>query len=305
MKNIILAGVLIAVLIIIGVMMSSDSRESLPAPTANENPLPVPVKSKVVWGNTSPGIYPRALAAKAQTSETVAIGGVGAVAIKITSSNPKLVVSMKNPLGETVKPDDPSVLSTTFKNSQTGETTTIYQIKNAGNQATANPNDWQISVSNQQTNATSTYNLTVSDPSLITSNPEVNGQESGNTGGTEANLTLTIQETIAIDVVVPVTGAEVIANITNPSGEESSVPLTEDPNNPGTYTGTFTDINAPGVYQVEYVISGEDAAGQPFDQIVTDEFTVTDPDGPTGNPSTPGTNKKFDINQSDEVRPIY
>lgn len=309
---IIAGGVLLTGLIIslFWLMNNKPTPTSDNAPPMVENKpsaSPAPAKSQIVWGSINPGVYDRQVAARSTVTETISLNGQGQTSFKITTRNPKLTVTLQDDRGQTIKAggnDSITVVKQTVTNPQSKETTFVYQITTANNQTAIN--NWQLVINNQQTNSPSTYELTVSDNSLVNADPS-DGSLTNTPNGQTASLSIIVQETIALNVVVPVVGATVVANVTDPNQNTETVTLTESQTAPGTYTGSFTNVDEPGTYQVEYIISGENAAGEHFDQIVTDSFTVPDPNIQPADPNSTfyQSNKKFDINQGSEIRPVY
>ncbi len=306
---IIIGGVVVAGLLITAVWFAGD--QSAPKPIVNETPIapappPVPVKSKIIWGSINPGVYSRTVSSKASASEKVQIGGSGTTALKVVTNNSKLAVSLKTPTGQVVTATNATSAGVIMKKTTdpaTNKTTFLFQIAN--NTASGNSAEWEVIVNNQTTNSPSTYDLTISDNSLVNSDPADSSLTPNETGDQNATLSLTVTETVAIGVTVPVLGAEVTATVTDPNGVVTVVDLIENPNAPGTYSGVIDNIDTPGTYEVTYEITGTDANGNPFDQIVTDEFTVPDPNAtaPDNNPNL-GTDKKYDINQSGDITPV-
>jgi hypothetical protein len=158
--------------------------------------------------------------------------------------------------------------------------------------------DWQVEINNPSASALN-YNIktpvNAGNPSPLAVSPTID-QESGQTVG----ISITVTETI-LSVTTPITGAQVVAYITSPSGEVTMIILQEvDPiNNPGVYTGEFDGGDESGVYQIEYVIDGQNSAGEPIVQTSTGQFEVN-----PGNQTTPSYSKKYDINRGDEVQII-
>ena len=306
---IIIGGVVVAGLLITAVWMSGDSpnpEES--TDTANEAPAtpPEPAKSRIVWGSISPGVYARTVSSKASASEKVQIGGSGTTALKIESSNSKLAISLKGPDGQVISITDANAAGVTMSkitDTATGKTAYTFQIENAG-AANTEAEGWEVVVNNQNTNSPTTYDLTVSDSSLV--NTQTNDSSISNTqsGDTSATLSITVTETISIGVEVPILNADVTATVTDPNGNTTTVDLIENPNDPGNYSGTFDSITTPGTYDVTYNISGINADGVPFDQIVNDQFTVPDPNATAPTNTGVGTDKKYDINQSGDITPV-
>ncbi len=304
---IIIGGVVVAGLLITAVWMSGEEAPATPAPAAQtETTPPEPAKSRIVWGSINPGVYSRTVSSKASTSEKVQIGGSGTTALKIESSNSKLAVSLKTPDGQVITAANAAaagVIASKVTDTTTGKTTYVFQIEN--NSTNSDTSEWEVVINNQSTNSPTTYDLTVSDTSLVNADPEDSNVSGAQTGDQSATISITVTETVSVGVTVPVLNAIVTAIVTDPNGNTTTVDLTEDPNDPGNYSGTFDDITTPGTYDVEYHITGTNSNGEPFDQIVTDQFTVPDPNAtaPT-NGSEVGTDKKYDINQSGDITPV-
>ena len=307
---IIIGGVIVAGLLITAVWFAGDKPATTQTIVENLPPRPVPVKSKIIWGSINPGVYSRTGSSKASASEKVQIGGQGTTALKVESNNNKLVVSLKTPEGQVVSAASAvaqgvKMIKTT--DPTTGKTAYLFQIASNNQNNPGQNQEWEVVINNQNTNSPSTYDLTVSDSSLVNANPADSNVSSNQTGDQSATLSLTVTETVSIGVTVPILNADITASVTDPNGNVTIVDLTQNPNTPGNYTGTFTDIDTPGTYEVTYNISGTNAAGEHFDQIVTDQFTVPDPNAvaPTGGGSSNvGSDKKYDINQSCDITPV-
>lgn len=304
---IIIGGVVVAGLLITAVWLSGEKAPVSPAPAAQtETALPEPAKSRIVWGSINPGIYSRTVSAKASTSEKVQIGGSGTTALKIESANSNLAVSLKTPDGQVITAANAAaagVVMSKITDSTTGKTAYVFQVK-TDNQ-NSETNEWEVVINNQSANSPSTYDLTVSDTSLVNSNPAESTIAGSQSNDQSATISITVTETVSVGVNIPVLNADVTVIITDPNGNATTVDLTENPNDPGNYSGTFDNITTPGTYDVEYHISGTNSNGEPFDQIVNDQFTVPDPGAtaPTGG-SGIGTDKKYDINQAGEIQPV-
>jgi hypothetical protein len=304
-KNIIFGGLAIIILIIGAIwFLGAQKPSEAPLPVNQPEVSPVvknaPAENPLVFGNLGPGTYTRAVEPKKQATESLTLSGQGQAVLKITSRDPKIKVGLRDENHNLVT--NSSVVKQTVIKESNGETTFIFQIKSG---ATSGTKDWQLIVSNPNLNTPVNYNLTVSETPQISASSNTSSGNNLNTGN--ANLSLILQETVALNVTVPVINASVVANITDPNNQTSTVALTENETTPGTYTGTFNNVDTPGLYQVAYVISGQNSEGQPFDQVVTDQFTVPDPSAgetPPPNPVYQST-KKFDINQANEIRPIY
>jgi len=262
------------------------------------NEVQPPVKSQIVWGNVSPGTYERVAAPKSQTAETISFSGRGTAVLKVITKDPKITVELKDNVSQPVA--ESAVVQKTVSQNPNGETTVIFTVKS---QAVGTTKDWQLVINNPNTQTPANYQLIVSEGAQVSANSATDNASDAST-----NLSLTLEETISLNVTVPVIDATVVANITDPNGETTTVVLVEDPNNPGTYTGTFNDVDTPGTYEITYVISGSNSDGEHFDQVVTDQFDVPDPNV-GGNDPEPNpvyqTNKKYDINQGDDIRPVY
>ena len=299
----ILGGLAIIGVIITIIYIFSGNNSGPVLPSVNETMTPptanAPVRDPLVWGNLGPGTYPRTIEPKKQAIESLSLGGQGKAILKIETRNSKIKVELKNEDHQLVT-NSSLVKQTTIKQPG-GKTTFVFEIKS---NPTAGTKDWQLIVSNPNSNTPANYDLTVSEASQISANS--NAGDVNSVLNETADLSLTLEETISLGVTVPVINALVIANITDPNGKTSSITLTEDVNSPGTYTGTFNEVTTPGTYQITYTISGENSEGQHFDQVVTDQFTVPDPNlnQTPPNPTYQST-KKFDINQAEDIRPVY
>jgi hypothetical protein len=303
-KNIIVLGGLAVIgVIILIISFSGDQKEAnSPAIPVNTETPSAPVvaatKNSLTWGNLGPGSYPQTVAPKSSRTKSLSIGGQGQAVLKITTRDLKIKVELKNEDHQLVT--NSSTVKQTIIKQPNGETAFIFEIKSM---PTAGVKNWQVIVNNPNPNTPIDYNLTVSETPPISADSTTGNETDG-----QANLSLTLEETVALNVTVPVIDATVVATITDPNGQTTTITLTEDPNVPGTYTGTFDDVDTPGIYQITYIITGENSEGEPFDQVVTDQFTVPDPNTnntPTDPNPTYQSTKKFDINQADEIRPVY
>ncbi len=305
-KSLILTVLPIIFVVIIVVSLLGKQNEtavsSLPVNTEpTNNPPEIVTQNKIVWGKMSPGSYQRKIEPQKQTIESVSLGGQGQAILKITTSDSNVKVELKD---ENFQPttNDPAVNQAIVKEPN-GDTTFIFQIQS---KTKTGVKDWQLVVSNPNSNSQTNYDLTISEGPPISADSTTGNTEIGING--QADLSLTLEETVALNVTVPVIEATVIATITDPNGQNTTIPLVEDPDAPGTYTGIFNDVDVPGTYEITYTITGENSAGEQFDQIVTDQFTVPDPNAsedPLSSNPTYQSIKKFDINQADDIRPVY
>jgi hypothetical protein len=175
--------------------------------------------------------------------------------------------------------------------------------------------DWQVEITNPDPTIELDYTIevpvlpststVVPPPTIPTTDevgpvtvvPTVNSSESGQ----NVALSITVEESV-VSIVAPISGAQVTANITGPDGDVTTIILQEnDPSaNPGVYTGSFNGNTTGGTYEVEYVISGENSAGEPFVQTTTDQFTIA----PAETGQNQGHTKKYDINWGSKINLI-
>ncbi len=157
--------------------------------------------------------------------------------------------------------------------------------------------EYRVTVENPSGSASAPYIINIPDvPVVITDTQNTSGIN--NTTG--VTISITVGETVTVQGFVAVTGAHVTANITTPSQQKISLVLIEDVGNPGTYSGVYTGATESGTYIVEYVILGENSAGDAFYKTSYDQFVVTG--GTVG--SLIKVNKKFDINRGNEIQLI-
>lgn len=292
-KNLLLVGGGMVVIIMITIATTWSPAEKTATQTS-------PTESQLAWDGLEPGVYEWKLGPTERRIESLGLTGKGSAVLKIVTTSGDLKVSLKDEFGQIVKPEDDLAVAQAVVKQPNGETVFIFKIK-------SNPaegkKDWQLIVANPNPDTPTSYNLTLAETPPISADSTTENEADG-----QADLSLTLEETISLNVTVPVVDATVVATITDPNGQTTTITLTENPDAPGTYTGTFDNIDTPGLYQITYVITGEDFAGQPFDQVVTDQFTVPDPnvnDLPIDPNPIYQSIKKFDINQADDIRPIY
>lgn len=303
------AGGLALVLAALGVTWwLSQTRISLP-PAANSGANPSPAetptrKGRLIWEAGFSGALIQALHPGENIIQTIVLGEEMTV-VKIIAENEAVRVTLKDGAGEEIKKNDPKqprVTETRITDPLTGRLAILYRINQAADAAPGE--NLQINLTNLNPASAVNYSVTVSNQAVSVAPPPP-ATVIHTVGNQTVILSIAVTETIALNVTVPVLGADVLAIITSPSGQNYTVNLVENTSDaPGTYTGSFSGITETGTYQVTYVISGENADGQSFDQTVQDQFTVTATDLQLGSGSGPGyqSTKVFDINQENEVR---
>ncbi len=279
--------------------------EALPTPESNQTETlqkTAPKKSRLIWEAGLSGALLQALQPNAHYEE--ALGIDGNTTIKVVSDSAALTPTIIPAPG--TNPNDFTITKTVIADPDTGRVATFFQINPNGTSS----GNFEIVVTNNSNDTSSNFAVNVSTDEDIESTPGSNDSEEDDNGGSEetisggnATLTITIQETIGLNVTIPITGASVIAIITSPSGQVFTVNLIEV--SPGVYTGIFSNITEPGTYLVTYVISGQDSDGDHFDQTVDDSFDVDESDLTGSDDDDPAyqSTKVFDINQGGEIRP--
>ncbi len=304
---------LAALVLIVGtIWLFSGEKVETPAPTSptTETPAPKAKRSGLLWEFGLSGALMQVLQPDTNYTETFAVNGE--TTIKVLSDSAAAKPELALPAG--VKASDFTITKTVVTDPATGNIATIYRITpNAGGGTGTGDSSWQVIVTNDGEEST-TVNVDVSDNDNVDATPSGDEDDEDEENPAEdedevdngtASLSITIIETLDLNVTSPIIGAYVVAIITSPSGNVFTIELTE--SSPGVYTGIFSNITEVGTYHVTYVISGETSDGTHFDQTVEDTFDVTEEDlaegdGEDGTPAYQST-KVFDIDQSGEVRP--
>ncbi len=293
-----LIGIGVAALVIIGVVVALEQRAPAitPLPPVNEeapsDEFSAADGTRLSWEGGAINIHRSNLGARQKLTQTLYLGAGTDASVALRSSNPDVTLALTSPSGAAVKPE--LVVAT---DEQTGETIKIYKVpphRESG--------EWHVTVTNPNPEASSTVDISTpgATPPLavIPGTPPVNPPPPPGGG---VVLSISVEESGGPGglTVKTVSGAKVTAIVTAPDGKVTEVPLTEDPHNPGTYTGVYPGPVIPGVYHVEYIIEGKTSDGQDFTQITQSDFAVT---GTPGASSTPSQwNKKYDINRGDAV----
>ncbi|HEY4517625.1 MAG TPA: hypothetical protein VJI74_01940, partial [Candidatus Paceibacterota bacterium] len=220
--------IVIAALAVFGVMFFSFQSSIPPelrldaTDTASENAAPqippTPVANRLVWSNSATNVKHGFIGARAETSARVSIGPTANVEIAVTAGV-GTSVTLIDPSGKKVIPSSPASKDGT-KVSQSSsttvtETTTTYTI--AGNTQSG---DWTVALLNEGDEDSS---FTVEVPqgaAPLDISPEV-----GSTvNAYHITISLTVQETVG-ETPQPITGADVIAHVTDPNEQTSLVVL--------------------------------------------------------------------------------
>jgi hypothetical protein len=276
-------ALLLVLVILIGFWSLKTETITSPPPETTPPPSPRAASNRLVWSPSGLAKASGQVPASGQVTKTLAIGPTDHLLVQIDSPSAEIKTVLKDPLGKTV-PLSP----------QSTEQTKIYDLTKD-----VTGGDWQIVLSNPnpQTSATYAINVPVAAPPLVVS-PVVDQT----TTGQNLVVSITVEET-TLSVTTPVSGAQVTATIISQPGNVAvaTIILQEaDPeNNPGVYTGNYTGDLDSGLYQIEYLIDGENSAGQPFVQTTTGEFYV-----PPDTSATTTHNLKYDINQAERIRII-
>jgi len=155
--------------------------------------------------------------------------------------------------------------------------------------------DYRVTVENPSSSISAPYTIDVYDAPVVVTSTQSSNNESSAEG---VSIAITVGETVSIQGFVAITGAQVTANIVTPSGEKVSLSLIEDPASPGTYNGIYSSATESGFYLVEYIIQGENSAGEVFYKTTYDQFVVTN----VTSVQSVQVTKKFDINRSSEIQ---
>ncbi len=227
------------------------------------------------------------------------VGRAPSVRFTIDTPSAGVVVKVTDPKGTTYT----TTVYTGNADTREGERYTVEKKTDGSYQVTitapgvSTVGDYRVTVENPSTSSPAPYSIDVHDaPVVVTStqSPSVEGATEG------VSIAITVGETVSIQGFVAITGAHVSANIVTPGGERTSLVLVEDQLSPGTYDGVYSGASESGSYLVEYVIQGENTAGEGFYKTAYDQFVVT------GNTNTNNlqVTKKFDINRSSEIQLI-
>ncbi len=157
--------------------------------------------------------------------------------------------------------------------------------------------EYRVTVENPSTSISVPYTIDVHDAPIVVTSTQSTHIERNAAG---VSIAITVGESVSIQGFVAISGAQVIANIVTPNGEKTSLALVEDLEHPGTYGGVYSGATESGSYLVEYVIQGENTAGEKFYKTTYDQFVVTSSTNTTSLQIT----KKFDINRSSEIQLI-
>lgn len=262
---------------------------------------PLPIFKQSAWRggavNTSKGV----VAAGQMARQSVYLGpGRAVVAVQVADES--VGVSLVAPDGTVISPQSENVIYEVKTDGSADSTTISYTIPD-----NTKSGEWTVVIADQddeedkEESDDTDYVVTTPDASPPLSVSDGTAPVVSNTQGVD--LSLVVEETVSSPsgfVVQTVSGAVVVATITTPSGDSSSIQLTEDEDNPGTYSGVYTGNTETGTYQVEYEITGQNSAGQQFTQTTYGQFEVTtEPDVSTGSANW---TKKFDINRSNQIR---
>lgn len=280
-KTLIILGALILTLLVIWTL--APDAPPVPPETAAPDASRPADKNRLVWTSFGQAQTSGQILAGRQVTKTLAIGPTDHLLVQITSDSPETKTTLKDPSGQTVAPSP-----------QSTETTAIYDITKD-----VTGGDWQIVISNPnpQTNANYQVTVPIAAPPLIVS--PIVGQA---TTGQNLAVSITVEETL-LSITTPVSGAQVTATIIaqpeNVAVATIVLEETDPENNPGVYTGNYAGDLDEGLYQIEYLIDGENAAGNPFVQTTIGEFYI-----PPSTATTTSYNVKYDINQAEKIRII-
>lgn len=215
----------------------------------------------------------------------------GAAAFQLRSESSLTRLTLRGPDGTRYVPGGAGDF--TFRQSvdpDSGDTLTDVEIPDGGDGGT-----WEVVVDNPGEDPTG-YEVIVPDP---TPPPGVIIIHPGEEVAGSVLLLISIEETLtASSSPVAITGALVTAVITSPGGDLTTLTLTERVAAPGTYAALFEGASEPGLYRVDYTITGQNSAGQQFTQLTFGEFTILP--GPDGGGEVIW-NQRYDINRSGEI----
>lgn len=288
----VLAPVLAVVALLVGglfVFWALRGPEASPPPGEAPAAALPELGSPLIWGDFGAtsigGLVPPASGGR----QTIRLGPTAAPVFQVTVNDPAARVTLKNPAGEIIKPSEEATVPVAGQNQTVVRTLTFRPTNNrpSGN--------WTVELNNPNPNAPLDYSVEVPEgaPPLVIS-PQTD--QTANTGQ-GVTITLVVQETV-FQVTVPVTGATVVAIITDPNGNVTIVPLVETA--PGVYTGVYVGNQTAGIYQVDYQITGVDQDGNQFTETTNGQFVVA--------PETAGQSgsygRRYDINRSGEVQII-
>jgi hypothetical protein len=235
------------------------------------------------------------LSPSSQAIQVVYLGPARESVVEVRTSGPELGVKLQSPSGQI-----PAITPDVALDKTTGEIIRIYKILNQTESGA-----WEVITTNSGlTTGTANVTTPIANPPLeITpSTPPVAPPGQG------VVISLTVEQSGGSsggDIIIKtVSDVTVTVTVMDPSGNETIIALIEDPNNPGTYVGTYPGGTEPGVYEVKYVIIGTED-GQEFTQITTGQFVVTNnQSSATGTPTGNTWQKKYDINRSNEINII-
>jgi len=227
------------------------------------------------------------------------VGKAPSVRFTVDTPSAGVVVKVTDPKGATYT----ATAYTGNADTKEGERYTVEKKTDGSYQVTitapgvSTVGDYRVTVENPSTSTPAPYTIDVHDAPVVVTSTQSSTIESTTEG---VSIAITVGETVSIQGFVAITGAQVTANIVTPSGEKTSLVLVEDPASPGTYDGVYSGASESGSYLVEYVIQGENAAGEEFYKTTYDQFVVTSSTNTTNLQVT----KKFDINRSSEIQLI-
>ncbi len=187
------------------------------------------------------------LAASDTISGTFLVTAPGESQIHLGWMNETMALTLTDPVGHVIAPDDPgvTVITTTLGIGWT----TIYYFTDI------TPGTWSYQIQGQNLSQATAYRLymVLSSPVMVTGSlPE--WKENG--------ATVPLTATVWVSETTPLSGAVVSAKITRPDGGEDVVPLFDDGShndgtpNDGTYGADYTNTTTGGTYGVLFTATG-------------------------------------------------
>ena len=212
------------------------------------------VGHKLSWRSGAVNASRSRLGAGGQVVKPLYLGAAARTVIEVRLTNPAAEVSLTMPSGAPL-----GLAPQMAQEAQTGETVLTYEVRDNKLSGT-----WQVTVTNPAGAGES--EVAVSTPEATPPLAVTASTESVTTSGETITIVLVVEETTVGEdgdlTVKAVSGAEGVAIVTDPNGNTTTVILTESPTDPGTYEGEYTGGSTPGVYTIEYVITGTKQEGQ-------------------------------------------